>query len=342
MREEEGGPTVVQVVSAMSRVAHELKGAGVDAGESRRRRPVMVGIVGDSAAGKTTLTRGIANIFGQQRVTVVCADDYHRYDREARARLQVTPLNPECNYLGILEQHLQLMALGETVLKPVYNHKNGGLDAPELVVPSEIVLVEGLLGLHTKAMRDCLDVKVYLDPPEELRRQWKVERDCAKRGYEPDEVLRQLEEREGDSEAFIRPQRENADIIVSFSPPEGVEKMDRAHLDVKLVLRPTLPHPYLLEIADQTQVDEVQPVRLSLSRDHNKPVDVLEIEGHIAPEVSGIAESLIWGRMNLNGAHLDREAIGTFQENEQMRRSESLALTQLLLVFQLMSARVIT
>ena len=332
---------MVPVVSAMSRVAQELKGNGIDAGESRRRRPVMVGIVGDSAAGKTTLTRGIANIFGQQRVTVVCADDYHRYDRDARARLQVTPLNPECNYLGILEQHLQLMALGETVLKPVYNHKNGGLEAPELVVPAEIVLVEGLLGLHSKAMRDCIDVKVYLDPPEELRHQWKVERDCAKRGYEPAEVLRQLEEREGDSEAFIRPQREHADIIVSFSPPEGVGKMDRAHLDVRLVLRPTLPHPYLLEIADQTQVDEVQPVRLSLSRDHHKPVDVLEIEGHIAPEVSGIAEALIWGRMNLNGAHLDREAIGTFQENEQMRRSESLALTQLLLVFQLMSARVI-
>src|ERR1700730_3207501 len=141
----------------MSRVAQELKGNGIDAGESRRRRPVMVGIVGDSAAGKTTLTRGIANIFGQQRVTVVCADDYHRYDRDARARLQITPLNPDCNYLQILEQHLQLLALGETVLKPVYNHKNGGLEAPELVVPAEIVLVEGLLGLHSEGVRDCID-----------------------------------------------------------------------------------------------------------------------------------------------------------------------------------------
>jgi phosphoribulokinase len=54
-----------------------------------------------------------------QRVTVVRADDYHRYDRNARARLQVTPLNPDGNYLGVLEQHLQLMARGDTVLKPV-------------------------------------------------------------------------------------------------------------------------------------------------------------------------------------------------------------------------------
>jgi hypothetical protein len=43
---------------------------------------------------------------------------------------------------------------------------------------------------------------------------------------------------------------------------------------------------------------------------------VLDIEGHIAPEVSRIAEDLIWSRKNLNGAHLDREAIGTFQEYE--------------------------
>ena len=53
-------------------------------GSTRARRPIMLGVVGDSAAGKTTLTRGIENIFGQHRVNSICTDDYHRYDREAR------------------------------------------------------------------------------------------------------------------------------------------------------------------------------------------------------------------------------------------------------------------
>ncbi|HYN36954.1 MAG TPA: phosphoribulokinase, partial [Actinomycetota bacterium] len=57
----------------------------------RARRPIMIGIVGDSAAGKTTLTGGIARIFGPQRVTVVCADDYHRFDREERKGMDITP-----------------------------------------------------------------------------------------------------------------------------------------------------------------------------------------------------------------------------------------------------------
>ena len=97
---------------------------------TRTRRPIVLGVVGDSAAGKTTLTRGIENIFGQHRVNSICSDDYHRYDREARKQVQLTPLNPLCNYMDIMEQHLQLLAMGEPILKPVYNHSHGTLDIP--------------------------------------------------------------------------------------------------------------------------------------------------------------------------------------------------------------------
>ena len=136
----------------------------------------MLGVVGDSAAGKTTLTDGIVNIFGSHRVTAICIDDYHRYDREARKARSITPLHPDCNYLDIMEQHLRLLSSGEPILKPVYNHDHGTLDAPELFEPSDYVVIEGLLAFHSKALRDCFDVKVYLDPPEEVRRAWKIKR----------------------------------------------------------------------------------------------------------------------------------------------------------------------
>ena len=69
-------------------------------------RPIMLGLVGDSASGKTTLTRGLVRILGEDQVTHISADHYHRYDRRQRVERGLTPLSPECNYLDILEQHV--------------------------------------------------------------------------------------------------------------------------------------------------------------------------------------------------------------------------------------------
>lgn len=220
--------------------------------------------------------------------------------------MDVTPLNPECNYVDIIEQHLQLLARGEPILKPVYQHDRGTLGRPELVEPREIIIVEGLLGYHSKTMRDCFDVKVYLDPPEDLRRKWKIQRDCTKRNYEPEEVVADLEKREPDSEKYIRPQREHADIVVRFHPPSASLDVDAAGLCARLVLRPALPHPYLIELADKTRLEHYRPLRLSLARDYGKPVDILEVDGSIPPDVSTVVEKVIWEGMDLDDHDLDR------------------------------------
>ncbi|MBA3300868.1 MAG: phosphoribulokinase, partial [Thermoleophilaceae bacterium] len=88
-------------------------------------RPIVLGVVGDSGAGKTTITRGLVGLLGEDQVTAVSTDDYHRYDREQRAEHDITPLHPECNYIDILSQHLALLSKGEPILKPVYQHKDG-------------------------------------------------------------------------------------------------------------------------------------------------------------------------------------------------------------------------
>jgi phosphoribulokinase len=303
-------------------------------------RPILLGIVGDSATGKTTLTNGIVKIFGADRVTPLCTDDYHRYDREERKKRDITPLHPDCNYIDIMEQHLDHLVHGNPILKPVYGHEHGTLDAPELIEPRDIVVVEGLLGYHTKLMRDCFDVTVYLDPPEELRRRWKIQRDTSKRNYTPEQVLADLDRREPDSEAFIRPQREWADIVVQFCPEnDSFDDFDSAKLNVRLVLRPTLAHPYLKELDERTQIDGLRPIQLSLERDSDRPVDALTVSGQLPTEASAEVERLIWDGMGLEDAELDRNAIGVFQEGDEVRRSESLALTQLMLVAQLVSAR---
>lgn len=301
----------------------------------RVQRPIILGIVGDSAAGKTTLTAGIANILGPERVVTICTDDYHRYSREERARNGISALDPRGNYIDILEQHIRHLRNGDPILKPIYNHDGGSLDAPEYVKPREYVILEGLLGYSTRAMRDCYDVKVYLEPTEELRRRWKVQRDTQKRGYSKEQVLQSLERRAGDSRDFIRPQRTFADIVVQFYPPEGHADESGAHLNVRHTLRPTLPHPDLTPLLD---LSSKNGFRLSLARDiDGKPVDVLEIAGDIGRRRAQAMEELLW-KLIPEAQHL-RENVGLFTDSRnETAMSHPLALSQLFITYHMVKA----
>ncbi len=301
----------------------------------RVQRPIILGIVGDSAAGKTTLTAGIANILGPERVVTICTDDYHSYSREERARNGISALDPRGNYIDILEQHIRHLRNGDPILKPIYNHDGGSLDAPEYVKPREYVILEGLLGYSTRAMRDCYDVKVYLEPTEELRRRWKVQRDTQKRGYSREQVLQSLERRAGDSRDFIRPQRTFADIVVQFYPPEGHADESGAHLNVRHTLRPTLPHPDLTPLLD---LSSKNGFRLSLARDiDGKPVDVLEIAGDIGRRRAQAMEELLW-KLIPEAQHL-RENVGLFTDSRnETAMSHPLALSQLFITYHMVKA----
>jgi phosphoribulokinase len=305
------------------------------------QRPIILGIVGDSAAGKTTLTRGIAQILGPENVTVICTDDYHRYDRQQRAELGITALHPDCNYLDIMQQHLSLLRTGQAILKPIYSHKTGTFDPPEYIKPTKFVVIEGLLGYSTRAALDCYDVKVYLAPPEDLRAQWKIRRDTQKRGYTEAQVLEELKKRESDSEAYIRPQRKSADLVVSFYPPSHQSAADNTHLNVRLVLRPTLPHPNLLPVVDEIS-HPGSAVRLGLDRDMGKPVDVLEIDGHATSEQVDRLEELICrdlpGLKNVCSRESNPELGKITGTTGETLPSYPLALTQLLLVYHIIKA----
>ncbi len=304
-----------------------------------KRRPIILGVVGDSAAGKTTLSRGICEAIGPDRVTVICTDDYHKYNRKQRKELGITALHPDCNYIDIMEQHLRLLRDGQPILKPVYNHSTGDFDPPEYVKPTEFIVVEGLLAYHTRAMRECFDVKVYLDPPEELRHLWKIKRDTAKRGYTVEQVLEALRKREKDSAQFIRPQRKYADIVVRFYPPPGVAPEEaNGHLNVRLILRPTIPHPDMTDLLEYAGGPDKPPIRLVLGRDEARPVDILEIEGTVSHEESVALEELIWSHMPPN-IHMRPERLGIYLNGTREERSDPLALVQLLLAYHLFVAR---
>ncbi len=305
-------------------------------------RPIILGIVGDSAAGKTTLTKGIAQVLGTENVTIICTDDYHRYDRTQRAELGITALHPDCNYLDIMQHHLSQLRIGQPILKPIYSHKTGTFEPPIYIKPGKFVIIEGLLGYSTRGARDSYDVKVYLAPPESLRAQWKVKRDTQKRGYTEEQVLAELEKREPDSEQFIRPQRQWSDIVISFYQPSEDDTQGNGNLNVRLVLRPTIPHPDFTEIIKSTNGNSNSAIRLGLDRDMGKPVDVLEVDGHATLEQVNKLEQLICSDMPHLKSICDRESnpelgkvSGTTGETLQ---SYPLALTQLLITYHMLKA----
>jgi phosphoribulokinase len=291
-------------------------------------RPIILGVVGDSAAGKTTITRGLVRLLGEQHVTHIAADDYHRFDRKQRAARGITPLHPDCNYLDIMEQDLAQVLAGRSILKPVYQHKDGTFGPPVYVTPRQFTVVEGLLGYHTTALRESFDVRVFLAPTEDLRRQWKVQRDCTRRGYTTDQVLDELDRREPDSESFIRPQQRYADIVVSFNVPDG--RVDHEHLDAELTLREGLEHPDMSPLVDGSD----QGMRLA-DRDHEQR---LFIPGAIDAVAAGEVEEAIWDRMHF-ASHLRSERLGEFTIGTELHRSHSLAIVQVLILYHLVTAR---
>jgi phosphoribulokinase len=303
----------------------------VGGGQRGVDRPVMLAIAGDSGTGKTTLTAGLVKALGRDRITSIGVDDYHRYDREERKSLPFTPLNPKCNYIDIMEQDLQHLVLNQPILKPVYDHTTGTLGRPEYVEPREFVIIEGLLPLHTKLLRACFDVTVFLDPPEEIRVAWKLRRDTKKRGYTEEQVREELGRRAPESAEFIRPQRSYADIVVRFSHIEERGETPNDPLSATLLLRPTINHPDLSKILSD---DTRQAMHLKLMRDEDaKPVDAVHIHSYAERRITKQVEEAIW---NVLGTEEPLpESLGMIEDV----RDEPLALTQLILLYHLIQVK---
>lgn len=302
-----------------------------------RKRPVLLGIVGDSGTGKTTISKGIEQILGSERVTNICSDDYHKFNRVQRKELNISALHPDCNHIDIMQNNFYQLRRGEAILKPVYNHSTGDFDPPVYIAPKDFVIIEGLLGFYSKRMRDAFDVKIYLDPEEKLRVDWKIKRDMTKRGYTREQVISSLEKRKEVSGKYIRPQRQYADIVCHFYRPEELAEETGTGLNTKLILRPTIRHPDFSEFIDQRPDVKEQCLSISLGRDGGMPVDILHITGKIRPVTAETLMDIIMD--HLPGVEpLPTEGVGKYMDGAEEKTSYPLAITQLLTCFHLLNA----
>jgi phosphoribulokinase len=306
------------------------------------RKTVLLGVVGDSASGKTTLTKGIVNLLGAENVTAICSDDYHKYNRVQRAEKDITALHPDCNYVDIMEQHFTDLKQGRAILKPNYNHSTGDFDAPTYVKPTKFVIIEGLLGFHTRVMRDLFDVKVYLDPPEEVRVDWKLQRDTSKRGYTREEVIAALKSREDDTEAYIRPQKRYADITVSFYPQENKED-DRLNADI--ALSPSNPHPefsqFIEDLAQNYRPQDGNPsmISLGLEKWNSRAVEVLKVSGALEADQTNELKEIFGKKLHQSNFDMNLGDVGVFQKGDDCFTSYPLAFVQMAISYFMVKAQ---
>lgn len=204
------------------------------------RKPFVIGIAGDSGAGKDTLSDAIEALFGSHSVVTLSGDDYHLWDRQKPLWQVMTHLNPMANDMKRFASDLIDLIDGKSIQSRHYDHSTGRMTCPFKVKSNDLIIASGLHALYTPILRACYDLSVYLDIDEGLRRHFKIQRDVHQRGHTVEKVLSAFERRESDAEKFIQPQARNADLIMSLQPihPRMLDGQEDKHpLRFKLAVR---------------------------------------------------------------------------------------------------------
>ena len=186
-------------------------------------RVVLIGVAGDSGCGKSTFLRRLIDLFGEEFMTVICLDDYHSLDRKQRKEQKVTALNPKANNFDLMAEQIKALKNGQAIDKPIYNHETGEIDPPERIEPNKVVVIEGLHPMYDERVRSLLDFSVYLDISDEVKINWKIQRDMAERGHRYEDVLASINARRPDFEAYIEPQKEHADVVIQILPTQLIK-----------------------------------------------------------------------------------------------------------------------
>jgi len=221
-------------------------------------KPIVIGVAADSGCGKSTFMRRLTRVFGGENnvgplgggfgteggwetntlvsdlTTVICLDDYHANDRNGRKVSGLTALNPIENNFDLMFEQLSALKNGETVDKPIYNHVNGTLDTPETIVPTPIIIIEGLHPMYDERVRNLLDFSLYLDISDEVKLNWKIQRDMEERGHSLESIMASIEARKPDFDAYIAPQKEFADLTIEVLPTQ-LDAEDKKTLRVRCI-----------------------------------------------------------------------------------------------------------
>ena len=177
---------------------------------------IFIGVAGGTGSGKTTLTEHLAERFGSN-ISVVHHDNYYkRQDCSFEERCRQNYDHPDAFDTDLMIEHLKALKRGETIHCPVYDYAiHNRTDKTVEVRPTKVVIVEGILIFQNKALRDLLDIKIFVETDADVRILRRALRDVEERGRSLESVVTQyLTTVKPMHEQFVEPTRKYADIIV--------------------------------------------------------------------------------------------------------------------------------
>jgi len=181
----------------------------------------MIGVAGGSSSGKTTIAERLAELTGIDHLSLIELDSYYvaRDDLPLEERRQINYDHPDAFDWPLLNDHLAALHNGASVPVPIYDYELYNRSSKtRMVDPAKIVVVDGILVLWDRTLRERFDLKIFVDTAPDIRLIRRLRRDVSQRGRSTEGVIEQwLETVRPSHERFVEPSKRYADVII----PEG-------------------------------------------------------------------------------------------------------------------------
>ena len=190
---------------------------------NRENKPVIIGVTGGSGSGKTTGSRAIFEQLHGHSLLMLQEDSYYndQSDMPFEERIKTNYDHPNAFDTELLVKQLKDLLDWKTIEKPIYDYTEHTRSSEvEKVEPKEVIILEGILVLNDPALRDLMDIKIFVDTDDDIRIIRRIQRDIEERGRSLQSVIDQYKSTVKPMyHQFIEPTKRYADIIV----PEGGE-----------------------------------------------------------------------------------------------------------------------
>ncbi len=182
---------------------------------------LIIGIAGGTGSGKTTVVKKIRKQFPKGEVAIITHDSYYfdSGDLSLEERRKKNFDHPDSIEFELMIKHVKKLKSGDSIAEPIYSFITcTRAEKTKHVEPKEVLIIEGILCLTNKDLRDLMDIKVFVDCDSDLRLARVIRRDMQERGRNVEQVLKRYEETVRPSHLqFIEPTKRHADIII----PQG-------------------------------------------------------------------------------------------------------------------------